>query len=55
MRRGKGKSDLDITCPSVKIQVEVFNLSILCEFVRDILFCGFLVDVCDHYDPPFDS
>jgi len=35
--------------------MEVFNLSILCEFVCDVFFGGFLIDVCDDYDPPLDS
>ena len=55
-RRGRrGEPDLDITCPSIKVQVEVFDLSILCKFVCDVLFCSFLVDVCDHHNPPFNS
>ena len=35
--------------------MEVFYLSILCEFICDILFCSFLVDIGDHYDPAFDG
>ena len=36
--------------------MEIFYLSILCEFVRDtVLFGSFLVDVRDHYDPSLDS
>lgn len=35
--------------------MEVFDLSILCKFVRDVLFGSFLVDVCDHYDPSLDG
>ena len=51
----EGESDLDITRPSIKVQVEIFYLSILCKFVCNVLFGRFLVDVRDHYDPPLDS
>lgn len=55
-RNGKEEeSDLHITRPPIEVQVEVFNLSILCKFVRDIVFCSFLVDISDHNNPPFDS
>ena len=52
---GEGESYLDITCPSIKVQVDIFYLSILCKLVRDVLFGSFLVDVCDHYNPPLDG
>ena len=52
---GGGKSYLDITSPSIEVQVQVFDLSIFCKLVCDVLFCSFLVDVRDHYYPPFDS
>jgi len=52
---GEEESNLDITSPPIKIQVEVFDFPILCKFIRDILFSSFLMHVCDHYDPSFDS
>ena len=35
--------------------MQVFDLSVFCKLVCDVLFCSFLVDVRDHYYPPFDS
>jgi len=35
--------------------MEIFDLPILCKLVRDVLFGSFLVDVCDHYNPPLDG
>ena len=49
------ESYLDITSPSIEVQVQVFDLSIFCKLVCDVLFCSFLMDVRDHYYPPFDS
>jgi hypothetical protein len=47
--------NLNITGPPIKVQMEVFYLSILCKLVCDILFCSFFVNVCYHYDPPLDG
>ena len=53
--RSKEKSDLDIAGPPIEVQVEVFDFSILFKLVCNVLFCRFLVDVCNHYDPSLDS
>lgn len=54
-RGGREEPDLDITGLSIKVQVEVFDISILSKFICDVLFCSFLMDVRDHYDPPVRS
>ena len=35
--------------------MEILDLPILCKLFRDVLLGRFLVDVCDHYNPPLDS
>ena len=44
---------LDIASPTIEIEVEVFNLSKLCELVGDVLLCGFFMHVGHQHNPSF--
>lgn len=42
---------LQVACPSVKVQVDVFYLAVLCEFVMDVFFCRLLMNPRDKENP----
>lgn len=44
-------SYLQVACPSVEVQVDVFYLAVLCKFVVDVFFCRLLVNPRDKEDP----
>lgn len=46
---------LQVPCPPVQVEVDVFYLPILCKFVMDILLRGFLMDSSDKENPAFNS
>ena len=52
---GRICTHLDITRPSVEIEVQVFDLPVLCKFVHHVLLGGLFMDVGDKNDPPFDG
>lgn len=45
---------LYVTCSPVEVEVEVLDLSKVCELVLDVLLRRLLVDVRDQYDPSLD-
>ena len=52
---GRICTHLDITRPSVEIEVQVFDLPVLCKFVHHVLLCRLLMYVGHKHDPALDS
>ena len=46
---------LQVSCTPVQVEVDVFYFSILCKFVMDVFFSGFLVYSSDKQNPAFNS
>lgn len=46
---------LDITTPSVQVEVQVLDFAVFAKLVVYGLLVGFFVDVSDDYDPAFDG
>jgi hypothetical protein len=46
---------LYITSAPVEVQVQIFDLTKVGEFVLQVLLAGFLVHVCHYDDPAFDG
>lgn len=46
---------LDIACTAVKIEMKILDFSPVRELVGNIFFRGFLMDMCNQDDPPFDG
>jgi hypothetical protein len=50
-----GSAYLDITRSAVQVEVQVFNIAVVGEQVRNVLLGGLFVDVGRDHDPPFDT
>jgi len=46
---------LDITRPPIQVEVQILDVSIFGEQVRNVLLRGLFVDVCRDHDPAFDT
>lgn len=46
---------LQVSCTPVQVEMDIFNFPILCKFVMDIFFSGFLMDSSDKENPAFNS
>jgi len=46
---------LDVTCPTIQIQMQVLDLSKVRKLVVDILLACLLVYICGDDDPAFDG
>jgi hypothetical protein len=49
------KTHLDVTSPSVEIEVEVLDFSIFSKLVTEVLFVGFFMNVAGDDNPAFDG
>lgn len=49
------RTDLDVACPPVEVEVEVLDLPEVGKLVLDVLFGRLLVDVGDEHDPALDG
>lgn len=47
--------NLQVSCTPVQVEVDVFYFPILCKFVMDVFFRGFLMDSSDKQNPAFNS
>ena len=48
-----GDAYLDIACPAVKVEVQIFDLTKFRKFVLNVLLGSLLVDVGDKDNPSF--
>lgn len=46
---------LQVSCTPVQVEMDVFYFPILCKFVVDVFFGGFLMDSSDKENPAFNS
>lgn len=46
---------LDVSCSPIEVEMQVFDLAIICKFILEFFLSRFFVDVCDEHDPAFDG
>jgi hypothetical protein len=49
-----GRTHLDIARPTVKVQMKILNLAVICELVLHVFLCRLFMNAGDKDDPPFD-
>jgi hypothetical protein len=52
---GRAMANLDVACPPVQVEVQVFDFAPLSKHVLDVIFAGLFVDVGDDDNPPFNA
>jgi len=48
------KTDFHIACPSIEVEMQIFDLAIISELFGNIFLCSLLVDIGNEDDPSFD-
>lgn len=46
---------LQVSCTPVQVEMDVFYFPILCKFIVNVFFSGFLMDSSDKENPAFNS
>lgn len=46
---------LDVSRSPIEVEMQVFDLAIICKFILEIFLGRFFVDICDEHDPTFNS
>lgn len=55
LREKEDMTDLYVSCPSIKVQMQVLDLSEFTEFILNIFFGRFFMHACYDHDPSFDG
>lgn len=55
MQEGKKKTNLDISAPAIKIQVQILNLTKVAKLVLNCLFICLLVNIRHHDNPALNG